>query len=438
MQQRSGSDESLYQMIDRLVADHTSELIELRHYLHSQPELSNREERTAALVAKRLRSLGLDQVRTGIAGHGVVGVLRGEVPGDRVIALRAEMDGLPLKETSGVEFASTVIDHTYPKGPFPVAHACGHDCHMAAVLISASVLSSVRDQLSGAVVFVFQPSEEGSPINETGGAQAMLEAGALADPSPSMMFGMHVSPLPKGIIGYRIGNFCAASCMVKVTVTGVGVHASAPWMGIDPMPAAASIISNAAQLYRQIPAFHPITVTFGHIEDVGRFNIIGDTVTLWGTIRCSLESDMADIQSRLRRLAEHAAQSFGCRATVEYLQPVPAVTNTQGWIDAALPTLRRLVGDDHVVPIPPNMGYDDMSVFVNAFGGVYLHYGVQDTQFDGEQLVPAAGGRGLAPNHSPGFYADDDALPSSARIHAHVAVDHLMGGLSLPTVASKF
>ncbi|MFN8520281.1 MAG: amidohydrolase [Chloroflexota bacterium] len=426
----AASGESIGEAIDRLAAAHAARLVELRHDLHAHPELSNREVTTAARIAERLRAAGLDEVRTGIAGHGVVGVLRGGVSGDRVIALRADMDALPVKETSGVEFASTVVDHDYPGGPFPVAHACGHDCHVAVVATAAEVLANVRDRLPGTVLFVFQPAEEGPPVDEVGGARAMLDAGALADPAPTMVFGMHVGPFPKGSVAYRAGAFYAASCLVRIVVNGTQVHASLPWLGVDPMPAAAGIIGAIGQLYRQVPAFDAITVTIGHVEDVGRFNIIGERVVLWGTIRCVEETDMPDVQERLRRLAEGQAAAFGCTVEVEYRQPVPAVINEPAWMDAVLPTLRRVVGDDNVLEVPPTMGYDDVSEFVNAFGGVYVGFGVQDTRIDGQRLLPTDGGRGVVPNHSPAFYADDDALVTSLRIHAHVALDHLTGSIS--------
>jgi amidohydrolase len=424
------SSESIYEAIDRLVAAQTQELIALRHHLHRNPELSNREVKTSAFVAEQLNKLGLDEVRTGIAGHGVVGVLRGGAAGDRVIALRADMDALPIRETSGVDFASTVVDETYPGGPFPVAHACGHDCHVATVLTTAKVLSSLRDRLPGTALFVFQPAEEGAPVDEQGGARAMMQAGALADPEPSMVFGMHVGPLPKGVVGYKVGNFFAASCLIKIVVNGIGVHASTPWMGMDPMPAAAAIITGSAQLYRQVPAYDPVTVTFGHIQDHGRFNTIGDTVTLWGTIRCSVDMDMAKIQNQLRTLAQHTAEAYGCSATVDYLQDVPAVHNTRVWVDKTLSTLRRAIGDERIVEIPGTLGYDDVSEFVNTFGGVYLSYGVQDTLISNGQVVPIEGGRGVAAAHNSGFYADDEALVDSVRIHAYVAVDHLTGVLN--------
>lgn len=422
---------AVYDRVDRLVDEQTDRLVALRRTLHRDPELSNREAKTARLVAEHLRDLGLDEVRTGIAGHGVVGVLRGGLPGERVIALRADMDALPIREASGVDFASTVVDETYPGGPFPVAHACGHDCHTAIVLTTATVLAGVRERLPGTALFVFQPAEEGPPVDEEGGAKAMLDAGALADPEPTMVFGMHVSPFPKGTVGYRVGTTYAASCLVKVVVTGAGVHGSTPWLGVDPMPAAATIVTGSAQLYRQVPGWDPVTISFGHVEDRGRFNTIGDTVTLWGTIRCVVDADMAEIQGRLRRLAEQTAASYGCSASVEYLQAVPALENTAEWIDAALPTLHRVLGRERVVEVPPTLGYDDVSEFVNAFGGLYLLYGVQETRIDGGQLVPLDDGRGLAPNHSPRFYADDGSLADSVRIHANVAIDHLQGTLTV-------
>jgi amidohydrolase len=417
----------LYDRLDRSIAARRDRLTLLRHDLHAHPELSNREHRTARVIADHLRAAGLDEVRTGVAGQGVVGVLRGGIPGDRVIALRADMDALPLRETSGEPFASTVVDRDYPGGPHPVAHACGHDCHMAAVAIAAASLAEVRDHLQGTALFVFQPAEEGAPIEERGGAKAMLDDGAFDDPTPTMVFGMHVAALPSGTVAFRPGIQFAASCLVRITVVGVGTHASSPWLGADPMPAAAAIIGGAAQLYRQVTALRPMTVTIGHVEDLGRFNVIGGSVTLWGTARATTDVDMRTIQRLLARMAEHTASAHGCAATVDYLQPVPAVDNAPAWIEATLPTLRRVVGAARVVPAQPTLVYDDVSELVNAFGGVYLQYGVQDVTVVDGVAVEVPGGRGMVPNHHPGFYANDSALPDSVRLHAHVAVDHLAG-----------
>ncbi|WP_265863398.1 amidohydrolase [Streptomyces sp. SKN60] len=418
--------------LDRAAEAAAGQVVAWRHHLHRNPELSNREEKTAALVAGHLRSLGLDEVRTGIAGHGVVGVLRGGRPGARTVALRADIDALPVKDLCGADFASETVDADYPGGPFPVSHACGHDCHTAMLMGAASVLAGVRERLPGTVLFVFQPAEEGPPVDEDGGARAMLAAGAFADPVPSMVFGLHVTPYPKGYVGYRIGNQYAASTLVRIVVTGHQTHGSTPWQGIDPMPAAGGILTGIGQIYRQVSAFDPVTVSIGHVEDVGRFNIIGQTVTLWGTVRCAVESDMAEVQRRLAVLAEHTAAAYGAMAAVDFLQPVPPVHNSAAWVAAGLPTLRRVVGEERVVETGGTLGYDDVSEFVNRFGGLYVMLGVQDATLDeAGRPVPVPGGRGLVTNHNPRFYADDDTLVTGVRLHAHMAYAHLTGVLTV-------
>ncbi|MHC0429459.1 M20 metallopeptidase family protein [Streptomyces sp. O3] len=424
-------DEAIYTELDRRAAGVSDQVVAWRHHLHQHPELSNRETNTARYIADHLHSLGLDEVRTDIAGHGVIGVLRGGKPGDRVIALRGDIDALPVKDLSGVDFASAVVDEDYPGGPFPVSHACGHDCHTAMLMGAATVLAGVREQLTGTVLFVFQPAEEGPPVTEKGGAREMVDQGAFNDPAPTMAFGMHVTPYPQGYVGYRVGNQYGASCLIRIVVTGEQVHGSTPWQGTDPMPAVGGILTGIGQLYRQLPAFDPVTVTIGHIEDVGRFNIIGETVTLWGTIRCTVETDMSDVQKRLTALAEHTAQAYGCTAAVDCLQDVPAVHNKAEWVEAGLPTFRRVVGDDKVVETSPTLGYDDVSEFVNRYGGLYVMLGVQDAELNQDGApVPVPGGRGLVTNHNPHFYADDSTLVTGVRLHAHTAYDHLTGTLT--------
>ena len=425
------SDNAVYDRLDASAGAVAAQVISWRRHLHQNPELSNREVNTAALIAEQLRSLKLDEVRTGIAGHGVVGVLKGGQPGDRVIALRADIDALPVTDECGAPYASTVVDENYPGGPFPVSHACGHDCHTAMLLGAATVLAGNRESLPGTVLFVFQPAEEGPPVDEDGGARAMIAAGACDSPTPTMAFGFHVTPYPKGYIGYRAGNQFGASCLIKIVITGMQVHGSTPWAGIDTMPAVGAILTGIGQLYRQISAFDPVTVSIGHIEDVGRFNIIGQTTTLWGTIRCAVESDMPDVQKRLETLAEHCAQAYNCSSTVDYLQSVPAVHNEPAWLAAGLPTFQRVVGADKVVQTEATLGYDDVSEFVNRYGGLYVTLGVQDTELDDNgNPRPIAGGRGMAMNHNPHFYADDDTLVTGVRLHCNVAYDHLTGVLA--------
>lgn len=321
-----------------------------------------------------------------------------------------------------------MVDADYPGGPFSVSHACGHDCHVAILLGAATVLAGVRAELPGTVLFVFQPAEEGPPVDEPGGARQMLAEGALADPEPTMVFGLHVGPDPKGRIGYHAGHQLAASRLVRIVITGRQTHGSAPWRGDDPMPAAGAVLTGIGQLYRQRSAFDPVAVSIGHLEDVGRFNIIGETVTLWGTIRCAVEADVAEVERRLATLAEHTAQAYHCTAEVAYLQPVPALHNRPEWVTAALPTFHRVVGADRVDEVQPSLGYDDVSEFVNRYGGLYVMLGVQDTERTAAgTVVPVPGGRGMAVNHNPHFYADDDTLATGVRLHVHVALDHLTG-----------
>ncbi|MDA1368875.1 M20 metallopeptidase family protein [Glycomyces algeriensis] len=421
------NDSAIYDRIDELTAELSDQLTAWRHDLHRHPELSNREVETARKVTEHLRSLGLDEVRTGIAGHGVVGVLKGGRPGDRVIALRADFDALPVKETSGVDFASTVVDEDYPGGPFPVAHACGHDCHTAMLMGAASVLERLKAELPGTVLFVFQPAEEGPPIGEPGGAAQMEAEGALANPVPTMVYGHHVGPLPVGVIAYHEGNQYAASCTVRIVIHGKQVHGSTPWEGVDPLPVAAEIVSGCGQLYRQFPAADPFTVTIGHVEDMGRFNIIGESVTLLGTIRSTVEADMAGLQETMRRMADGYARAHGTTMEMDFPAEVPAVHNEPAWVEAALPTLERVVGADRLITMTPGLGYDDVSVFVNKYGGLYVGLGCQDVELTATGIEPVEGGPGMVFNHNPAFYAEDAVLPIGTRLHATVAVPPLAG-----------
>lgn len=424
-EQTTPTDQAMQPLFDAV----EDRVIQWRHHIHAHPELPNREVNTAKLIADHLRAFGLDDVRTNIAGHGVVGVLRGGMPGPRTMALRADIDALPVQETSGVGFASKVVDTTYPGGPFPVAHACGHDCHAAMLMGAAEVLAKVRAQLAGTVVFIFQTAEEGAPVDEYAGAKAMLDAGALRDLHPTMVFGMHVGPAPKGFVGYHVGAQYAASVRMAIEITGRQAHGSQPWQGIDPMPVAADIISAMGQLYRQIPATDPATITIGHLHDVGRFNIVGGHITLEGTIRCFDDGLMQDICGRVTRTAKGIAVAYGASAEVKFMQNVPAVHNAAEWLKATLPTLQRVVGAANVGEVPPTMGYDDMSEFVNRYGGLYVFLGAQDSEFVDGKLTSVPGGRGIAVNHNPGFYADDGVLISGVRLHVAVALDHLTGRL---------
>lgn len=394
--------------------------------------MSGRESGTARLITvHHLKGLALDEGAHRAAGHGVVGVPRGGRPGDRVVALRADIDVLPVPDLCDACFASQVVDEDYPGGPFPVSYACGPDYHTAMLLGTATVLTGVRERLPGTVLFAFQPAEEGPPVDEKGGARQIVAEGALGDPAP---------PWSSAYTSRRTRRSMSATG--SATSTGGllpgqdrdhrQVHSSTPWQGIDPMPAPGAILTGVGQLYHQLSAFDPATVTIGHVEDVGRFNIVGETVTLWGTVRCSVESDMADVQERLTRLATHTARAYGCTSTVDYVQDVLAVHNRGPWVDAALLTFRRVAGADKVAATGVTLGYDDVSEFVNMYGGLYVMLGVQDVGLDAHgHPVPTPGGRSLVLNHNPHFYADDASLAMGVRLHTHVAHDHLTGILTV-------
>lgn len=424
-----GDTDDVHARIDREVDAVESDVIDWRHDFHQHPELSNREHRTAGKVADHLTSLGLE-VRTDIATTGVVGILRGGAAGDRTIALRADMDALPVKETVDVPFKSTAVDEDYPDGPFPVAHACGHDGHIAMLMGAASVLTSLKNDVAGTVMFVFQPSEEGPPAGEPFGAQAMLDAGVFDDPEPDAVFGMHISPFPVGTLNYASGLELGASSIFEIVIHGKQVHGSTPFLGLDPVPVLSAIDDGFAQIYRQINTNEPMTISIGQIDTVGRTNIIGEKLTASGTIRSGKSEVMDDMITRMTRVVEHAAQMHGLTADITFDQKVPALVNDPAWLTRLLPSLERAAGADNMHTMSPVMGYDDVSAMVNEIGGVYAVLGGQNTTFEDGALKPtdpSSPTGGLVANHNPGFYFMDEAMKTGVRAHAHVAVDFLNG-----------
>ncbi len=420
-------DQEIHTLIDRLADRVEAKVIAWRHDIHQNPELPNREFRTAKLIADHLSALKLDEVRTGVAHTGVVGVLKCGQPGDKVIGLRADFDALPVKELADVPFASTVVDEDYPGGAVPVGHMCGHDCHAAMLMGAAEVLAEMRDQMAGTVKFIFQPAEEGPPVGEDGGARMMIDEGALENPKPDCCFALHTTPFPVGTLTYCRGDTTAASELLKIEVDGQGVHGSTPWMGKDPMTAAAEIITALAQIYRQVDANEPVTISIGKIDDAGRFNVIGDKVTLWGTVRCVHERVMDDVNMRIQRIAEHVAQAHGLKAQVSFDQKVPALYNEPAWLDRFLPTIERVVGHDNMRLGEPMLAYDDHSCFQIAAGGVYLFLGCQDTKWTDKGLEPIDSARPIWFNHNPHFYVKDEAMKLGVRLHANTAIDFLAG-----------
>jgi amidohydrolase len=401
--------------VDRLLPQVQAKVIAWRRDIHEHPELSNRETRTAEIVANHLRSLGLE-VRTGVAHTGVVGVLKGGKPGP-VVALRADMDALPVTEEVDVPFASKVRT-TYNGQDVGVMHACGHDTHTAMLMGVAEILAGMRKDLPGTVKFIFQPAEEGAPAGERGGAALMIEEGALDDPKPSAIFGLHVLPFPAGDIRYRPGGIMASADAFRIIVRGRQTHGAQPWNGIDPIVVASQIVLGLQTITsRQVDlTAGPDVITVGAINGGVRFNIIPDSVVMQGTIRTFDTAVRNDIHQRIRRTAESIAQSAGATAQV-VIDTFTAVTyNDPALTQQVLPTLREVAGANHVTLTPPITPAEDFSRYQQRIPGVFFFLGITPPGTD-----PAE----AAPNHSPRFFVDEAALPTGVRAMAHLAVDYL-------------
>jgi amidohydrolase len=399
------------------------QVVRWRRDIHEHPELGNREFRTAALVAEHLRSIGLDSVTldsvTTEVGHtGVVGVLRGGRPGP-VVALRADMDALPVKELVDLPFASQVTSE-YNGAEVPVMHACGHDTHVAILMGAAQVLAGMRDELAGTVKFIFQPAEEGPPAGEEGGAKLMIQEGVLAAPAPEVIFGLHVGPMPNGTINYRARGALAAADGLEIVVEGSQTHGSAPWMGVDPVVVAAQIVA-ALQVIpsRQLDITNaPAVVTIGSIHGGVRGNIIPDKVEMVGTIRTFDPAMREDFLARIRRTAESIGEASGAKVSVNIDSYAPVTFNDPELTRRMLPTLEWAAGQERVREAPRITGAEDFAYFQERIPGLYFFLGVNEEGVgDGE----------AAPNHSPYFFANEDALIVGVRALAGLVVDYLGG-----------
>ncbi|MDE1948786.1 MAG: amidohydrolase [Burkholderiales bacterium] len=392
-------------------------VIAWRRDLHQHPELGNRETRTAGLVAAHLRDLGFDEVRTGIAHTGVVGLLRGARPGP-VVALRADMDALPVAEEVDLPFASRVRS-VWNGEAVGVMHACGHDAHVAILMGVAEVLAGLRERLAGSVKFIFQPAEEMPPEGEDGGARLMIDEGALENPRPAAIFGLHVtSRLPSGVIGYRPGPTMASSDRMKVTIHGRQTHGAMPWFGVDPIVTAAQVVLGLQTVVSRTQdlTHEPAVVTVGAIKGGVRENIVPDEVEMRGTIRSFDEAMRDDIHERVRTLAEAIARGSRAGCTVCITKDYPVTVNDPALTEAMLPTLRRAAGADKVHLVPKVMGAEDFSFFQRVLPGLFIFLGVTEP---GTALAQAA------PNHSPRFRIDESGLELGVRALAGLACDFL-------------
>ncbi len=408
--------QDLKQSMEPTISEVEAKVIAWRRDLHANPELSNREFRTAGIVAEHLRSLGFDDVKTGIAHTGVVGTLRGGKPGP-VIALRADMDGLPVLEQTGLPFASKA------RGEFngqdvPVMHACGHDTHVAMLMGAAEVLAKHRAQLSGTVKFFFQPAEEGPPAGESGGAALMIEEGVLdgAD-APEAIFGLHAWPVPAGTLNYRSGGFMAAADNLEITIKGQQTHGSAPWAGVDPIYVAAQVMTALQGIAsRQLDITRgPVVITIGSIHGGIRGNIIPDDVKMAGTIRTFDVGVREELHAKLRRTVANIAEAAGASAEVVIDGYAPVTGNEPALLREMMPSLEWAAGADNVREHTPITGAEDFSLFQERIPGLYLMLGVNK---------PGVAAGQASPNHSPNFDAYEGALITGVRALVGLTVDY--------------
>ncbi|HEX4936057.1 MAG TPA: amidohydrolase [Gemmatimonadaceae bacterium] len=416
--QAPGSLDPLAKEIEAHLQQVMPKVVAWRRDIHEHPELSFEEKRTSALVEKHLRALGLE-VRAPIGKTGVVGILRGGKPGP-VVALRADMDALPVTELVDLPFKSTVRT-MYNGMEVGVMHACGHDNHVAILMGVAEVLTGMKAKLPGTVVFLFQPAEEG-----LGGAEAMVADGALKDPRPSAIFGLHVWPSALGSLSTRPGGFMAAADGLTIKVMGRQTHGSSPWRGVDPIPVAAQIILGLQTVAsRQIDVTSaPAVITIGMIQGGNRGNIIPDSVMMVGTIRTFDQSMRQEIHQRVKRTAEDIAHSAGATAVVELSTGGLITQNDNALLEKMSPTLARTAGEGGLRTINPVTGSEDFPVFTKEIPGVFYFLGVAPKGADLNKQ-PA--------NHSPLFFADEGALPTGVRSLANLAVDYLKSGGLKPT-----
>jgi len=394
--------------VDQVMPD----VVAWRRDIHQHPELGNREFRTAGIVADHLTRLGME-VHTEIAHTGVVGILRGGHPGPAV-ALRADMDALPVTEEVDLPFASTV--RTMFNGQeVGVMHACGHDNHVAILMGAAEVLAGMRDELPGTIMFIFQPAEEGPPPGEEGGAELMLKEGLFDLLRPDAVFGLHVVPAPVGSIAVRKGGMMASSDSFRITVHGQQTHGAQPWAGIDPIVVASQIVLGLQTIpSRQLNATTtPSIVTVGAINGGVRSNIIPETVEMIGTLRTFDADTRTQIHERVERTARQIAASAGASADVEISLGYPVTANDHDLVDLMEPTLRRVAGEQFS-EASLSTGAEDFSYYAQEVPGLFFFLGVAS---DDPSMVH--------PNHSPRFYADERALPVGVQAMTALALDFL-------------
>ena len=393
-----------------------SKCISWRHHLHENPELSNREFKTSEYVATHLKNLGLE-VRTKVAHTGVVGILRGALPGP-VVALRADMDALPVKERVNVPFASKAKGE-YLGEEVDVMHACGHDAHTAMLMGAAEILTTMKSSLRGTVVFIFQPAEEQAPPGEEGGAALMIKEGVLDDPKADVIFGLHIrSMIETGKIHYRPASLWAAVNTMSIKVKGKPTHGSTPWTGVDPIVTAAQIIMGLQTIVsRQMDLTkEPVVISIGKIEGGVRSNIIPEEVTMLGTIRTLDTSMQRIVLEKIRHTITSIAESMNATVEINIDKGYPVTFNDIELTREMLPTLYEVAGEENVIVTKPLTGAEDFSFFAQEIPGLYFLLGG----------MPAGMNPIDAPqHHTPDFYVEDESLILGMRALTYLALDYM-------------
>jgi len=398
------ADSKTAQRIDEAIEKNQGEIIKFRRFFHMNPELSNREFETSRLIKVKLESLGLE-VRSEIAKTGIVAVLRGTQAGPAV-AVRADMDALPIQEATGMAFKSLNPG---------VMHACGHDVHSSIVLGTAMVLNSLKERIKGSVTFIFQPAEEGAPAGEEGGADLMVREGALDNPPVNAIFGFHVWPdAPVGTVLAAPGFITASAGSFRIVVKGRGAHGARPHEGVDAVVIAAEIVQTLQTIVsRAMDPTDPAVVTVGMINGGARANIIADKVTMEGTVRAMSDAARRRIPALMEAIVKNIAQTYGAGYEFEYKPQVPSVYNNPELAAAVTPTLVRLLGRDRVLAWKPQMIAEDFSYFAQKTPGFYFFLGVKSP------------GQAAAPLHSPNFNPDERSIPLGIRILSNLLLDAL-------------
>ncbi len=402
-------------MIDQQATAILPKVVEWRRYLHEHPELSNREYETSKFVADYLRSLGLE-VQTGIAKTGVVALLKGGRPGP-VVALRADMDALPVEERTNVPFASKVKGE-YMGSEVPVMHACGHDSHMAILLGTAQVLASMKKDVPGTVKFIFQPAEEGAPGNEEGGAALMIKEGVMKDPKVDAIFGLHInSQTPTGIIKYKSGAEMAAADILIIKVKGKGSHGSQPWSGIDPVMVSAQIIEGLQTIVSRQSNLTtaPVVITIGKINGGVRNNIISEEVIMEGTIRTLDSAMQVDVHDKIRRTVTNIAEASGATAEVTIITKTRVTYNNLRLTEMMAPSLEKAAGKENVQLADWTTGAEDFSYYGSQAPAFFFFLGGMPAGQD-----PST----AAPHHTPDFFIDDSRLDVGVKAFCHLVFDY--------------